>query len=345
MPSRYHHTIDPSATNNAHAYALELIGWNRRVLELGAASGHVTQALAHRNCEVTAIEFDTDATAELEQVADRVIVGDLDAPDVFDGLAPDFDVVLAGDVLEHLLRPNDVLSRAARLLRPGGQVVVSVPHIGHIDVRLALLHGTWDYQSWGLLDETHTRFFTLKSIRQMVAEAGLVITDLRRVRIPAFETELGVDRSAIPTEALELALADPEAETYQFVFTATADDGDYQNRRLAERNVELQTELERIWIANRALESDRDRIAAENARLAEQAESRHALAAEVSALRGELDRTRRALWRVERSVSWQTFQRLRSRLFAIAGGERSPLILSLQSCLRAFGRAFLVLED
>src|SRR5450755_3725218 len=256
MPSRYHTTVDPNAPNNAHAYTLDLVGWNRKVLELGAASGHMTRALVERRCQVTSIEYEAESAAELHGIAGEVIVADLNDADVFAGLRPDYDVVLAGDVLEHLLRPHDVLGRAARLLKPGGQVVISLPHVGHVDVRLSLIRGRWDYRAWGLLDNTHTRFFTLGSIATMVREAGLVITDLRRVRIPAFETELAVDRSEVPTEVLNLALTDPEAETHQFVFSATVDSGDYQVKRLGSRALQLEADLDRLHVAHASLEID-----------------------------------------------------------------------------------------
>ncbi len=260
MTSRYHQRVDPYAPNNAHALAVELVGWNRRVLELGAASGHVTEALVARGCSVTAVELEPDAAADLARLAEEVIVGDLNDPGLLVGLDREFDVVLAGDVLEHLLRPQQVLARASRLLAPTGQVVVSLPHVGHADVRHALLQGSWNYGAWGLLDETHARFFTLASIKRMVQEAGLVITELRRVRIPAFETELGVDRETVPTEVLELTLADPEAETYQFVFAAALDNGDYRLRRISDRKHELEVEVGDLRIAREALAGELERL-------------------------------------------------------------------------------------
>jgi 2-polyprenyl-3-methyl-5-hydroxy-6-metoxy-1,4-benzoquinol methylase len=249
MPSRYEAPVDPNAANNAHAFMLDMIGWNRSVLELGAAAGHITRALKDQDCRVTAVEYDQEAAVDLKELADEVIVGDLNDPDIFAGLPTQFDAILAGDVLEHLIDPQQVLSRAARLLAPGGRVVVSLPHVGHIDVRLALLQGRFEYRKYGLLDATHLRFFTLKSIKELVKQSGLVITDLRRVRVPAFESEQAVERSSVLTAVLEAGLADPEAETYQFVFTAVKTDGDYQTSRLAERTVELQDDLSRTQVA------------------------------------------------------------------------------------------------
>jgi 2-polyprenyl-3-methyl-5-hydroxy-6-metoxy-1,4-benzoquinol methylase len=270
MPSRYEASVDPDAPNNAHAFMLQMVGWNQRVLELGAAAGHLTRALVGQSCRVTAIEYDLDAAGDLKEIADEVIAGDLNDPHVFAQLPEQFDVILAGDVLEHLLAPQQVLDRASHLLVPGGRVVVSLPHVAHVDLRLSLLQGRFDYNWFGLLDETHVRFFTLKTIREMVHRSGFVIIDLQRVRIPAFETEIDVDRSSVTTAVLDAALSDPEAETYQFVFTAVRDDGNYQTSRLAERAMELQDELHRVRIGRRASE-----IAAESAQREELTRTAH----------------------------------------------------------------------
>jgi 2-polyprenyl-3-methyl-5-hydroxy-6-metoxy-1,4-benzoquinol methylase len=343
MTSRYHQRVDPYAPNNAHAFAVELVGWNRRVLELGAASGHVTEALVARGCTVTAVELDPEAAADLARLTEQVVVGDLNDPGLLAQLDGEFDVVLAGDVLEHLLRPHEVLARASRLLAPTGQVVVSLPHVGHADVRHALMQGSWNYGAWGLLDETHARFFTLASIKRMVQEAGLVITELRRVRIPAFETELGVDRETVPTEVLELTLADPEAETYQFVFAAALDNGDYRLRRTADRKHELEVEVRDLRIAREALDAELGRLTDElDSRDEQRRGAQHrteALVAELARSRTDLRLAHDQIRRVDGSVSWQLFLRGRRRVFRTLGGERSVLVGVLQASLRTVGHA------
>jgi 2-polyprenyl-3-methyl-5-hydroxy-6-metoxy-1,4-benzoquinol methylase len=254
--SRYHGAVDPLAPNNAHASALQLIGFNQTVLELGAASGHVTAALVQRHCRVTSVEQDAEVAQELYGLADRVIVGDLDDPAVLDGVEDTFDVVLAGDVLEHLRDPHRVLRQAAQLLGPGGRVVVSLPNVAHADLRLALLLGRWEYRPWGLMDSTHVRFFTRDGIDLLVEQAGLVISELRRVRIPAFESELGIERGAVPTETVDLVLADPEAETYQFVFAAVRHDGDHEIRELAAGKRRMTGDLERALARQQTAEAE-----------------------------------------------------------------------------------------
>jgi 2-polyprenyl-3-methyl-5-hydroxy-6-metoxy-1,4-benzoquinol methylase len=254
MSSRYDVPVDPDAPNNAHAFALRMVGWNRRVLELGAARGHVTRALVAQNNRVTAVEFDPDAAPGLKTVAEEVVIGDLNAPETLSGVSGPFDVVLAGDVLEHLLNPDDVLLRATGLLAPGGRVVVSLPNIAHADVRLSLLSGRFEYNEWGLLDSTHIRFFTHKTLQDLVKRAGLVITEMQRVRVPAFESELRVSRQSVPTAVVNEILKDPEAETYQFVFTAVRDDGDERLTTLARQYTELRDAHDALLIAHKATE-------------------------------------------------------------------------------------------
>lgn len=324
MPSRYSQPVDPSRPNNAHSIALELVGWNQRVLELGAAAGHVTRALVERRCDVTSVEYERDAARDLEGLAAHVINGDLDDPQVFAGLVPEFDVVLAGDVLEHLRDPVATLARAVRMLAPGGRVVVSLPHVGHVDVRLALSQGVWDYRDFGLMDRTHLRFFTLKTIREMIHGVGFVITDLRRVRMPAFETELDIDRAQIDTELLSSILEDPEAETYQFVFAAARDDGNHRLQRLSERQPELEHELDRLRVRYAALRADHER--------SQDAEHRLRL------LEAELARLRARVATVDGSIVWQLFQRTRNGVFGALGGEGSWAACALQAVVRMAGR-------
>ena len=239
MASIYRLVGEVTDPNIPHSFSLRMIGSNQRVLELGAAAGDMTRALAAQSCRVTAIEYDAANRADLEEVADEVIIADLNDPHVFDRIDGNFDVVLAGDVLEHLIDPETVLKSVVRLLAPGGRVVISLPNIAHVDVRLALLQGRFDYTTVGLLDKTHLRFFTRKSIDQLVTAAGLLIIEMHKVRHPAFHTELGVNRDAVSPHVLAEILADPDAQTYQFVFMAVRNDGNQHTAQLADKYTSL----------------------------------------------------------------------------------------------------------
>lgn len=239
--------VDPEAPNNSHAFALELVGCNKRVLELGPAAGHCTRALVANGCRVVGIEIDPEAAQVLEQFAERVVIGDLSAPSVVASAidAERFDVVLGGDVLEHLPDPLGVLRACRAALKPGGYVVLSLPNVAHADVKIHLLAGRFPYQDTGLLDRTHLHFFTLTSIEEMLRDAGLLLVDLKRVTMPVFATELAVDAATVPAEVLAGAMVDAESETYQFVVRAIVHDGDAVVASLAARAVALETDLDR----------------------------------------------------------------------------------------------------
>jgi len=115
-------------------------------------------------------------------VLSEVHVVDLDA----DGLralaeTERFDCVIFADILEHLVDPWRILRQGADLLRPGGQVVISLPNIRHISSLASVLFTKeWPYRDRGIHDRTHLRFFAFKNVQALAASAGLSIKVLHR---------------------------------------------------------------------------------------------------------------------------------------------------------------------
>jgi hypothetical protein len=89
-----------------------------------------------------------------------------------------YEAIVYGDVLEHLSDPLGVLLKLDQALTPGGVVVISVPNVAHVWVRLSLLVGRFDYVSRGILDRSHLRFFTRRTLLDLVGAAGLEVTEL-----------------------------------------------------------------------------------------------------------------------------------------------------------------------
>jgi SAM-dependent methyltransferase len=110
------------------------------------------------------------------------VVADLEAaPPLLDG---PFDAIVYGDVLEHLSDPRAALVALDRTLAPGGIVIVSVPNVAHLWVRLSLLAGRFDYADRGILDRTHLRFFTRRTLVAFLHSAGLTVAELRVTPVP-----------------------------------------------------------------------------------------------------------------------------------------------------------------
>ena len=263
----YDMTVDPHAENNTHAYSLAMVGFNKSVLEVGCATGYFTKAMVEQGCKVVGIELDPAAAAVAEEWADRVVVGDIDRGEVWDQIDDEsFDVVLCGDVLEHLRDPLEALRSAVRKLKPDGVVVTSLPNVAHGDVRMLLLRGSFRYRDVGLLDRTHIRFFTLETIRELLRDAGLLVVDTRRVVVPLFGSELDIKRDEIRQSTVDEILADPEAESYQFVMKSVRDNGTQEVAALADRIGELTDHIDHEGVRTAILRQDlREQSAANTA--------------------------------------------------------------------------------
>jgi hypothetical protein len=104
--------------------------------------------------------------------------------DIADGLLQGYDAIVLGDILEHLVEPDQALRRLAALQPSGGRFLISVPNVANLWVRLNLLLGRFEYADRGILDRTHLRFFTRKTLLEMVEQAGLGTEALQVTPIP-----------------------------------------------------------------------------------------------------------------------------------------------------------------
>jgi len=221
----YDSPLDLANANDPRTLALRLIASGKTVLELGPATGRVTRVLSERGCQVVAVERDGAMAPNLEPYCSRVIVGDVERLSLESVFGEQhFDVVLAGDFLEHLAHPLKLLQDLKRYLCEDGYIVASIPNIAHGSVRLSLLNGKFEYKDIGILDRTHLRFFTLDSILRLFADAGFAIVDVQRVRQDPFKEPYihlpQVDQPELSPELKRLIEDDPDAATVQFVVKA-----------------------------------------------------------------------------------------------------------------------------
>ena len=159
----------------------------RRILDVGCAEGMLgAQLLARGASEVFGIEYDPTVGARARTRLTEVYCGDVETMDL--PFAPgSLDCIICADVLEHLRNPYDVLKRFAGLLSESGTIVASIPNVRHYSILHMLAEGLWTYQSQGLMDSTHLRFFTKHEIGALFDQAGLTVTSLGANVDPAYD--------------------------------------------------------------------------------------------------------------------------------------------------------------
>lgn len=211
--------------NDTAARTLRLVGTDKRVLELGCSVGTQSRVLRQDlNCDVTGIEINPAAAEQARSYCSKVIVGNLDELDFDSALGRDkFDVVLCADVLEHLYNPTILLSKVKPLIDTKGYLVASLPNIVHAAVIFEMLRGKFDYRQKGLLDNSHIRFFTRRTIIDSFSAAGFKIDLLERGYARESETEFAIRN--IKTEDKQvieyIRTHNEECFTYHFIVKAT----------------------------------------------------------------------------------------------------------------------------
>jgi len=200
--------------HRAHAKLLAAVGSGKHVLDVGCSSGYLARPLSERGNAIVGLELDPDAAREAEAWCERVLVGDVETmPLPFESAS--FDVVLCGDVIEHLRDPRAALRRFRPLLREGGRLVVSTPNVANWAIRLSLLAGRWRYTERGILDRTHTHLFTRATLVEAIEQAGFAI-----VRVD-YSVPVPGDSDLLDAAGLAIGRLRPTLFAYQWIITAS----------------------------------------------------------------------------------------------------------------------------
>jgi 2-polyprenyl-3-methyl-5-hydroxy-6-metoxy-1,4-benzoquinol methylase len=151
----------------------------RLVLDAGCGTGRATAALARRHAEVVAIDIGEHlATVARGRCACRPVVGSVASLPFPDDI---FDVVCSTEVIEHLPHPPMALKEFARVLKPGGHLVLSTPNkLWQTPVRLA---STLRIRPYDGLEN----FLTIRELQAAASEAGLAVVEHRGIHLLPFQ--------------------------------------------------------------------------------------------------------------------------------------------------------------
>jgi len=178
---------DPQKLGQSHKAIVAGIPPGSSVLDVGCATGFLAGVLAETlSCEVTGVELNAQAAEKAREHCKRVIIGDIASPEMWAEISERYDVLVFADILEHLADPSAVLRQAHDWLAIGGQVIISLPNVAYHKVRLGLLCGKFEYTAYGVLDDSHLRFFTRASARRLIESCGYRIVWQQ----PVFTTKL-----------------------------------------------------------------------------------------------------------------------------------------------------------
>jgi 2-polyprenyl-3-methyl-5-hydroxy-6-metoxy-1,4-benzoquinol methylase len=151
-----------------------------RIIEVGCARGYLGVLLKKRfpGVHITGIEPNLASAEFASQYLDLVFANTFENIDhIKEGISPhSYDTAILSDVIEHVYNPWEMLVQLKNWLTDDAQILLSIPNVQNVQILDSLFqNGQWTYQKQGLMDVTHIRFFTRKSIVQLMRETGYYI--------------------------------------------------------------------------------------------------------------------------------------------------------------------------
>lgn len=154
----------------------------KRMLDVGCSKGNFSELVkANMEVECWGIELNPEAAEEARMKLDKVIVGDV--TETIESLdIKIFDCIVFNDILEHLLDPWSILNKAKKLLKDDGVIIASIPNFLEIlNLYNVVIRQEWDYTDMGILDRTHLRFYTRKSMVKLFEDCGYIVERIQGI--------------------------------------------------------------------------------------------------------------------------------------------------------------------
>ena len=163
-------------------YLLAQIGRGKRVLDVGCLGGKLSREIISAGNEVWGVEINPTAAEVARKRGVRVKVADVEQGLPFDDAA--FDVVHAGEVLEHLYDTKAFFAECRRVLKTGGVLLFTTPNLNSLENRLRVASGGYLSMTGAYPEDhygNHVRVFNVDKVRELCAQTGFEVSDMRGV--------------------------------------------------------------------------------------------------------------------------------------------------------------------
>ncbi len=154
----------------------------KKTIEFGCSNGYFSATIKENfGAEVWGVDMDSSAISKAEEVLDKAVWGQ--AMQVLEGLPNNyFDCVICNDFLEHLENPTEFLTALKPHVSKSAFLVCSLPNVRYWkNIRELLFNKDWRYREGGILDNTHLRFFTKKSMKRLLGVSGLTVDIIKGI--------------------------------------------------------------------------------------------------------------------------------------------------------------------
>jgi 2-polyprenyl-3-methyl-5-hydroxy-6-metoxy-1,4-benzoquinol methylase len=146
-----------------------------RLLDIGCAQGDWAALWQKKGWQTAGVDVNCQNVATARRVGVDAHVCDLNnEPIPFSDAS--FDLVFAGEVIEHLVDTDGFLSEVWRCCRPGGNVLLTTPNLASFENRVRLLLGVYPkWLNYSLDGSGHVRGYTPRILKHQLAAHGFQV--------------------------------------------------------------------------------------------------------------------------------------------------------------------------
>jgi 2-polyprenyl-3-methyl-5-hydroxy-6-metoxy-1,4-benzoquinol methylase len=195
------------------------------IIEIGSGSGALAKAIKLRspNMQYIGVEIVNEYAILSERYCDKVLIDNIEKPNLeLISLLQNASAIVFSDVLEHLYNPWQTLQSLRTLIPKDCSIYASIPNIQHWSIIFGLISGNFNYADSGLLDRTHLRFFTKKTIMSLFNQSGFEVSSIspRIFNFPDQEKYLSLIKQVAEQMQIDATKSVVESAAFQYTVHA-----------------------------------------------------------------------------------------------------------------------------